>query len=54
MSSSPLLRGDLLLHREASELRLVQVTDTHLNGTTDGELLGNEHSALRTCGHRCC
>ncbi len=40
MSSSPLLRGDLLLHREASELRLVQVTDTHLNGTTDGELLG--------------
>ena len=40
MSSSPLLRGDLCLQTEASELRLVQVTDTHLNGTPDGELLG--------------
>jgi Icc protein len=40
MSSSPLLRGDLRIQTEASELRLVQVTDTHLNGTPDGELLG--------------
>ena len=40
MSSSPLLQGDLLFPTETSELRLVQVTDTHLNGTPDGELLG--------------
>ena len=40
MSSSSLLQGDLLLLTDASELRLVQVTDTHLNGTPDGELLG--------------
>ena len=40
MSSSPLLQGDLLLPTETNELRLVQVTDTHLNGTPDGELLG--------------
>lgn len=40
MSSSSLLRGDLLLQRDASELRLVQVTDTHLTGTANGELLG--------------
>ena len=40
MSSSSLLQGDLLLPTDASELRLVQVTDTHLTGTPDGELLG--------------
>ena len=40
MSNSPLLRGDLLLPKDASELRLVQVTDTHLTGTPGGELLG--------------
>ena len=40
MSSSTLLKGDLLLPTDASELRLVQVTDTHLTGTPDGELLG--------------
>ena len=40
MSSSSLLQGDLLLPTDASELRLVQVTDTHLTGTSDGELLG--------------
>ena len=40
MSSSMLLKGDLLLPTDASELRLVQVTDTHLTGTPDGELLG--------------
>ena len=40
MSSSTLLKGDLLLPTDASELRLVQVTDTHLTGTSDGELLG--------------
>ena len=40
MSNSPLLLGDLLLPKDASELRLVQVTDTHLTGTTGGELLG--------------
>lgn len=40
MSSSTLLKGDLLLPIDASELRLVQVTDTHLTGTSDGELLG--------------
>ena len=40
MSSSSLLQGDLLLPTETSELRLVQVTDTHLNGTPNGELLG--------------
>ena len=40
MSSSTLLKGDLLLPTHASELRLVQVTDTHLTGRSDGELLG--------------
>lgn len=40
MSSSSLLQGDFLLPTDASELRLVQVTDTHLTGTPDGELLG--------------
>lgn len=40
MSSSPLLRGDLLLQKDASDLRLVQVTDTHLTGAANGELLG--------------
>ena len=40
MSSSSLLQGDLLLQTDANELRLVQVTDTHLTGTPDGELLG--------------
>lgn len=40
MSNSPLLRGDLLLPKDARELRLVQVTDTHLTGTPGGELLG--------------
>lgn len=40
MSSLPLLAGDLELSSEASELRLVQVTDTHLTGTADGALLG--------------
>ena len=40
MSSSMLLKGDLLFPTDASELRLVQVTDTHLTGTSDGELLG--------------
>ena len=40
MSNSPILRGDLLLPKDASELRLVQVTDTHLTGTPGGELLG--------------
>ena len=40
MSSSSLLQGDLLLPTDAGELRLVQVTDTHLTGTPDGELLG--------------
>ena len=40
MSSSSLLRGDLLLQKDASELRLVQVTDTHLTGAASGELLG--------------
>ena len=40
MSSSSLLQGDLLLPTETGELRLVQVTDTHLNGTPNGELLG--------------
>ena len=40
MSSSTLLKGDLLLPTDAGELRLVQVTDTHLTGTSDGELLG--------------
>lgn len=40
MSSLPLLAGDLELSSEASELRLVQVTDTHLTGSADGALLG--------------
>ena len=40
MSSSRLLQGDLLIQKDASELRLVQVTDTHLTGDVGGELLG--------------
>ncbi len=40
MSSSPLLKGDLRFSGESRELRLVQITDTHLTGSTDGELLG--------------
>ena len=40
MSSFPLLKGDLLFYGGSSELSLVQVTDTHLTGTADGELLG--------------
>lgn len=40
MSSSSLLQGDLFLQTQTSELSLVQVSDTHLTGTPDGELLG--------------
>lgn len=40
MSSLPLLMGDLDLPSDSSELRLVQVTDTHLTGSADGALLG--------------
>ncbi len=40
MSSSSLLQGDLFLQMQTSELSLVQVSDTHLTGTPDGELLG--------------
>jgi len=40
MSSSQLLRGDLSLLRSSRELRVVQITDTHLTGSPTGELLG--------------
>ena len=40
MSSGPLLNGDSVLSGHSNELRLVQITDTHLTGTADGALLG--------------
>ena len=40
MSSSALLRGDLTLPISSGELRVVQITDTHLTGSPAGELLG--------------
>lgn len=40
MSSGSLLNGDSVLSGHSNELRLVQITDTHLTGTADGALLG--------------
>ena len=40
MSSGSLLNGDSVLSCHSNELRLVQITDTHLTGTADGALLG--------------
>jgi len=40
MTNSALLIGDVTLSNSAEQLTLVQVTDTHLTGDSDGTLLG--------------
>jgi Icc protein len=40
MTNSALLTGDVTLSNSAEQLTLVQVTDTHLTGDSDGTLLG--------------
>ena len=46
MTNSALLIGDVTLSNSAEQLTLVQVTDTHLNDVSDGELLGMNTECL--------
>ena len=46
MTNSALLIGDVTLSDSAEHITLVQVTDTHLNDVSDGELLGMNTECL--------